>query len=220
MSKKPIECIGPCYPKGVHVLHPITLFYVTNTKAPFCTVRPYTVDGEKRLTQICDDSTVDQDSITDTMYTLPQLGLNLRNFLMLYQIYSYEDSSTWYNSASKLASQSSTNLQTGSQNSLQWATVRRVFDAVLTIYGEEKIPHMDDESAAVFQEILREYWLPKWTKRFNMTREKIMKTFTTDNIRHIVNSYFKAAKDRWQDVPSHMDLLKASCAKLLEEQKN
>lgn len=210
MSKEPIECIGPCYPKGVHVLHPITLFYVTNTKSPFCTVRPYTVDGERRLTQMCDESTVDQGSISDTMYTLPQLGLNLRNFLMLYQIYSYEDSSTWYHSA----------VSKSTPNSLQWATVRRVFDAVMTIYGEEKIPHMDDESATVLQEILYEYWVPKWTKRFNISREKIMKIFTTDNIRHVVHSYYKAAKDRWQDVPSHMDLLKASCAKLLEEQKN
>jgi hypothetical protein len=211
MSKKSNECLGPCYPKGTNVLHPITLFYVTNRDSAFCTTRPYTDDkGIRKLTITCDAPTSDQEVVPDSMYTLPELGLNLRNFLMLYQIYSYEDSSIWYRAASSISEKS---------GELYWATVRRIFDATLTIYGAEKIPHMDDESGGVLRDILEKYWVPKWTKRFDMTREKIMKLFTNDNMRHVILSYYKAAKDRWLDVPSHMDLLKSACAKLLEEQK-
>jgi hypothetical protein len=208
MSKKPSECIGPCYPKNTQVLHPITLFYVTDTQNPFCTIRPKPIPagmGKRRFTAICEEATVNVEDMPDSMYSLPQLGLNPTNFLELYKIYSYEDSSTWYH-----------NLVA---NEPEWATVRRVFDSVMAIYGIDKLPHIDDESSEVLSEILIRYWASKWSKRYEIGHDKILRLFTPDTMRNIVASYSKAALDRWKDIPSHMDLLQSTCAQILEEKK-
>lgn len=205
MTTKPTDCIGPCYPKNTQVLHPITFFYVTDTKNPFCTIRPKIIGGIRRLTARCDGPTISTEEMPDSMYSLPQLGLNPSNFLALYQIYSYEDSSTWYHNIVV--------------NDPEWATVRRVFDAVMAIYGQGKLPHIDDESSEVLCEILARFWASKWTKRYEISYDKIIRLFNPDTMRNIVASYSKAALDSWKDIPSHMDLLQPTCANLLEEQR-
>ena len=202
---KPRECIGPCYPRNKQVLHPVTLFYVTNKDSSFCTVRPYSNNNIKRFSVKCDAPTSDNEDIPDSMFALPKLGLEPRNFLALYQIYSYEDSSTWYHTA------------VDEDENLEWETVRRVFDAIMLVFGEEKLPHLDDESAQVIREILERYWEPKWSRKFSLTREQIMNIYQLDTVRHAVVTYYNNAKERWHDVPSHMDLLCSALRSILDD---
>ena len=35
-SKHNIQCITPCFKKGIYITHPISLRLITNTEEPFC----------------------------------------------------------------------------------------------------------------------------------------------------------------------------------------
>jgi hypothetical protein len=210
------ECIGPCHPAGKFVLHPITLTYVTDMKRSFCTIAPFHDPTRPGLHQYTTTKPCPVVNDTETggmsaelFYTVPQLGMDAKRFLMVYDIYSYEDSSRWYREATG---------SSGSQNvdELQWATLRRVFNATFTVYGSEKLRHLDDESAEVIRDIIYRYWLTRWCRRFDMQSDEIMRIFTTDRIRQIVGGFYEAIKDSWQSTPSPMDLLKSTFANELE----
>lgn len=210
----PTDCIGRCNPTGQYVLHPITLNYVTDRMRPFCTIPPvydrsrpgnYATVGPCTMAS---NATISDKTATQDIYSVPQLGVSRVRFLAMYQIYSYEDSSTWYR------------ISTANGKELLWATLKRVFNAVFVEYGVDKLSHIDDESTDTLRSILITYWLPRWSRRFHMNYDAITRMFTTDKLRHIVMAYYDAAKDSWSSIVSPMDLLKSTCTRYVEEEES
>jgi hypothetical protein len=101
-SKKGYNCIGPCYPKGTNILHPISLNIVHDDEDNFCPVKEH--DNNNNLIEIdkCFNVTAinktENKEITNDALSLimPNIDFNIKTFLkVFYLIYSFEDGIEW-----------------------------------------------------------------------------------------------------------------------------
>jgi hypothetical protein len=201
------DCLGPCYPANTIIVHPLILQYVTNTKHPFCPIKPWRnrlKRGALETTKACSKPTpakLIDDAAVQMNFITPKLTFDPRKFLsMYYNVFTYDNVNRWYYER----------MEKGTIP--PWATVRRVFDCAIRVYGLEKFKNeLDDVSLDTIQAILRQYWADKIVEKSELPLEEVLQLFDIDSLRKIVAGYVSANEAQWNSVPSHCNVLRAAC---------
>jgi hypothetical protein len=221
--------ISPCYAKGIWILHPMYLIYVTNQLQAFCLTKPYVdTNGVTRITQACNDE--DARTISETpvgtknsidfnaSFNTPNVTPSPKGLLALYQIYSYEDTNLWYRKSNpkSLSSFKGGNDEVET-NMLPWATVRRVFEAAFRVYGKEKLGQPDDETVGVLRDVLVTYWIQKWQSRFSLSRDKLVTLFSDETLFYLLKEFHRKVVKQWENLPSPLYAFRETCEARIHE---
>lgn len=97
------QCIGPCYPTGTEIVHPIILESVSVKDRPFCPTNVWVDkrDGRDKWVDICiKEDNVEKLSGDELLleYAFPTIGFTCENFLKSYYgIFSFESAIEWIN---------------------------------------------------------------------------------------------------------------------------
>lgn len=120
------RCIGPCYPGGMEVLHPITLEYITYNE-PFCPTAPWRhkLGGIWRHER-CNKVTYKPDGPdeVESNFIIPKFVFNPDEFLKIYyRMFSIDDAVLWYNE----------------NPDVPYQTIRRIMDCALKVHGIDEL---------------------------------------------------------------------------------
>jgi hypothetical protein len=202
------DCIAPCYPAGVKVLHPLTLQYVTHPKQPFCPVKPWKDklhQGIIRNIKTCRRvSSKQTEKSTENDFIFPAIRFSPRKFLAVnYMIFNYDDLNKWW-------------FEQDVDVKLPWRTVQRIFDLTLRSYGFKKWSDepLDDDTVEVLRMMILRYWANGWAEIKSVA--EIVEFFSSKAMRQIINGYVRANSEAWSDIPSHTNRLKEICDQLLK----
>lgn len=155
-SKNNLQCIGPCYPPGTEIVHPVLLDIVTNTQHPFCPVNeweymnPETKKIEMRITDVCYKATTDKISPREIEFNMlvPYIEFDSEQFLKIYyKIYSFEDGIDWIDT----------------KKSAPINTKLRILNSLMKTFGS-KIDIIDQRLVNFFIDVIK---LKYMTKIFN-----------------------------------------------------
>lgn len=95
------HCIGPCYPSGTYIMHPLTLEYITDSKNPFCPTERWFNEKENRYQRIDSCLIASKQEDIDKMqvelsFIIPTFYFDCEHFLKVYyEIYSFEGANDW-----------------------------------------------------------------------------------------------------------------------------
>jgi len=95
------KCIGPCYPKGTWIIHPVTLQHISSNKFNFCPTVPWTDD--KNHIQVVDECYLPNTDKIDNIYQQQELDLIVPTIHFSYEFFlkvyynldSFEDVTEW-----------------------------------------------------------------------------------------------------------------------------
>lgn len=219
VSVNNIKCIGPCYPKGTTITHPITLQLITNHTISFCPTDAWYDEKNKRTRFEAECYLTDkyeqhspEFSITD-----PTFQFNCDQFLKLYyDIYTFEDASDWV----------STNTY------YPILSLLRIIDCAWSVYGYS-ITIISEQLIDFYIMVIKKKWIndiyPKISKYlFTSTNKISFKENTGDSEKHkiekinffmqkiitrqfiykILQSYIDIHKSNWDDIGSHNKTIK------------
>lgn len=159
-------CLGPCYPKGTIVLHPVYLFPITDNEKPFCPTFQWNNNNnnnEKKHHDTCEKTAVNNKTNKDIelLYAIPNFGFDCAYFLKnYYDIYSFEGALDWLNE----------------NNSIY--TKLRIMDCAFKIYDHV----INDQLVDFYIEVIKKVWI-------HDIYDSVYNYITVDN-----NIYFKKNK--------------------------
>lgn len=231
-------CIGPCYEPGTVIVHPHTLNPMTNRLHPFCPIlpTPHVIDGVEVIDSIgaCYVPTQKKDiSYKDIQMNiiLPQIDFSYTHFLKIYyNIDSFDNALSWI---------------TDTRN-ISIYTKLRIMECSFFAFGNE-IDIIDSRLIQFYIYVIKNIWIrdiyPKIQKYIYIDEndkiyikesidtdkshkvEKINffveKFVNEDVVYKILNRYIQKYKDRWNNIRSHNDLLKAEITEyIINKMKN
>lgn len=215
------QCIGPCYPAGTRVLHPITLIDQSVKDRPFCPTMVWkdeknNVDKWVDVCLVADDmeSNTPDDIILD--YTFPTIGFTCENFLRSYYgIFSFESAVDWL-----------------SNNKSPFYTHMRIINCAWKIYGANT-DVINDQLIDFYSNVIKKEWIryiyPHVAKYIYVDNKNIYIKENTDDINEnkvekinyfnkkfntkqiiykVLNSYIEDNKSIWDDIQDHNDNIK------------
>lgn len=234
-SKNNRQCIGPCYPAGTMIMHPVSLEYITNDKYPFCPVDLWKdkhgvvipID-QCRVPSKIDEVTmknIEMDVIT------PTINFDSKQFLKLYyKIESFNDATLWsYEHAN-----------------VPYDTLERILDCAWKAYGLE-LQDIGDDITDFYSDLIKSYWIDsfyiklkskliideaghvKISKTANQTekdtayykkqkKEFILSFLNNKIIRQILQEIISHYKNKWLEIPSHSKKIKKAFNSYLEKE--
>jgi len=212
------QCIGPCYPAGTHILHPITLEEQHIDDRPFC---PTNVWKNKNVDTWVDECLVSDDAdshafdISDTIlnYTFPTIGFTCENFLKsYYSIFSFESAVDWI-----------------INNKSPFYTHMRIINCAWKIYGSTT-DIINDQLIDFYSNTIKKEWIryiyPYIAKYIYVDKKNIFIKENTDDINEnkiekinyfnkkfntkqiiykVLHSYIEDNKSAWDDIIDHND---------------
>ena len=222
-SKNNVQCIGPCYKPNTHILHPITLEYITN-KTPFCPTNQWINPNNERIfLDKCSKPTSNKDMIDPSIdLLLPTISFNSEYFLKIYyKINSFNDAISWINN-----------------NKVGYETAKRILDCAWKGFASD-IDVVSDNILETHVKIIKKHWIPDIYEKINMyleikngnirigkkgetskfkdqKMEYIINKFITVGILHkFITKYTKHYKNEWYTIESHIDNIKVEFIKYL-----
>jgi hypothetical protein len=228
------QCIGPCYPPGSTILHPITLQIVSSNKSSnklFCPIQPWrdklgrthVVD---ECTKVTSSASVNED--IEKNFIIPKISFDPAKFLVLYySIRSLDEVVIWYNNNA----------------TVPYNTIKRIMDCALKVYGEEELHEKpaSDFMIEFTKFMILEYWFDKYLiklspfisvvenkinnvhtlvvnqeiledskqKTFDIKqklfiKKKVEELLTTLLVRRILRKFYEQYKDTWTSMNSHL----------------
>lgn len=223
-SNNDIQCIGPCYKPNTHILHPITLEYVTDKKNPFCPTNEWIKSDVKKIyIDNCKNPTEDKDTFDQSLDILiPTVSFNSMYFLKVYyQITSFDKAFDWLN-----------NNKDSSYN-----TKKRILDLSWKSFGRGLI--LDDRTIDYHVKLAGDYWvndiydrLKKYIvvgknvklgknnkpnpKDMNVVINYIkVKLITSGIFQKFIIKYINYYKNKWSSIYSHINNIKNEYIKYL-----
>jgi len=221
------QCIGPCYPAGSKILHPITLEIKYVKDRPFCPTMEWfnPVDNEEKWTDIC--LMTDKPEMLDygkanLNYVLPTLGINCEIFLKSYYgIYSFEGT-----------------IDAITNNKMPFHTQLRLLNCAWKTFGSN-IDIINDQLIELYTNFIKKEWIKEIypyvakyiytdgkniylkenyisdesennnTKNQNEKMNYFNKKFNNQQIIYkVISLYIKENKSNWDDIIDHNQNIK------------
>jgi hypothetical protein len=215
------QCIGPCYPAGFEILHPITLQLMTNPENPFCPTTKWVdpIDNKIKWTDLCivsENDKLNTDNKQSIDYILPTLGINSEIFLKTYyKIYSFESALDYI-----------------FNDNLPLYTQLRIINCAWKVYGY-KAEIINDQLINFYINLIKKEWIKdiypqianliyvdgkniyfkenkstiedKQIEKINFFNKKLN---TTQIIYKILILYINENKSNWKDIIDHNENIK------------
>ena len=191
-SKNNNQCITPCFEKGSFITHPITLEIISSNYHPFCATNQYvykdpTTGKKKELSyEICMGATT-KDKYLKTKDISIQMLLPTINF----------DHGVFLKIQYNIHSFEDALDWIINNSHVPYNTIKRILDCAWNVYGFD-IDLIDDRFIQVHKNMLRS------------KGEKIV----SNTMVNFFKNYRKKYKKNWQEIDSHIDLIKKEFKKL------
>lgn len=228
------QCIGPCYPAGKYVMHPITLTYITDPERPFCPTNEWFNEksNKQEIIDICLIPSVinsEQNQQIGLNFMLPTFYFNCEYFLKTYyDIYSFESAIDWI-----------TINGNGNGGSSPIYSQLRIIECAWKVYGAT-LNILNDQLINFYLYVIKKEWIKniypifskyikidkdniflsnspsKETKETKETNEEnkiekinyfLSKFINKQNIYKVLSNYIKINKNKWESINSHNSLI-------------
>jgi hypothetical protein len=226
-SKNNRQCIGPCYPAGTMIMHPVSLEYITNDNYPFCPVDLWKdkhgvvipIDQCRVPTKIdaITEKQIEMDVIT------PTINFDPKQFIKLYyKIESFNDAILW----------------AYEHNNAPIDTLERILDCAWKGYGLE-LQDIGDNITEFYIDLIKSFWIDSYYLKLKnklfidangqvavlpknkspstikdsayfkkQKKEFILSQLSQVTLKDLIQSYINKYKHKWFEIPSHSKKLK------------